>query len=100
MVGPCATPSKSKGKQPVVYSGESDDESSSTLKEILNESEVYQCTCIHTSTITLINYSALARGIDVNEVHPTIAESQPLTFLQKKKPSHTWLGLPKNSQAI
>jgi len=77
MVGPCITPSKSKGKQPVVCSGESDDESSSGLKEILNESEgVYQHTRICTGTIAFVNYSALARGIDVNEVHPVIAKSQ------------------------
>jgi len=58
MVGPCTTPSKSKGKQLVVYSGESDDESSSGLKEIQNESEgVYQHTRIRTGTIALVNYS-------------------------------------------
>jgi len=39
MVGPCTTPSKPKGKQSVVCSGESDDEPSSSLKEILRESE-------------------------------------------------------------
>jgi len=36
MVGPGTTPSKSKGKQLVICSGKSDDESSSGMKEILN----------------------------------------------------------------
>jgi len=41
-----------QGKQPVVYSGKSDDEPSSGLKETLSESEeVYQHTCIRTGTI-------------------------------------------------
>ena len=77
MVGPCTIPSKSKGKQSVVCSGESDDEPSSSLKEILSESEeMYQHTCIRTGTITPMNYSAIGRGIDVNEAHPAITESQ------------------------
>ena len=77
MVGPCTTPSKSKGKKPVICSSKSDDEPSSNLKEILRESEgKYQHTHIRTGTITPINYSALVRGIDVNKAHPAITESQ------------------------
>jgi len=77
MVGPCTTPSKYKKKQSVVCFGESDDELSSGLKEILRESErVYQHTRIRTGTITPMNYNALTRGIDVNEAHPVIAKSQ------------------------
>ena len=65
----------SKGKQPVFLSDESDDEPSSGLKEILSELErVYQHTRIHTSIIDPVNYSALGRGIDVNEAYPAIAE--------------------------
>jgi len=39
MVDLCTSSSNSKGKQPVVCSSESNDESSSGLKEILSESE-------------------------------------------------------------
>ena len=85
MVGPYATPSMSQGKQPVVCSDESDDEPSSDLKEILSESErVYQHTRISTGTIALVNYSALAKGIDVNEVYPSIAESHASNSTEKK----------------
>ena len=75
MVGPCTISSKSNGKQSVVCSDESDDESSSGLKEILNGLErVYQHICIQTGTIAAVNYSALPRGIYMNEVHPTITK--------------------------
>jgi len=39
MVSPCTTLSKFEGKQPVVCSSESNNEPSSSLKEILSESE-------------------------------------------------------------
>ena len=82
MVGPCTTLSKSKGKQLVVCSGESDDEPSSGLKEILCELEgVYQHIRIRTGTIALVNYSALTRGIEVNDTHPPLRNPRPLTLL-------------------
>jgi len=57
-------------------SSESEDEPSSGLKEILSKSEgVYQHTSIWTGTIIPLKYNALARGIDMNEPYPTIAES-------------------------
>jgi len=63
-------------KQPVICSGESNDELSLGLKEIQSESEgVYQDTRIQTSTIILVNYSALAKDIEVNEAHAAIIES-------------------------
>jgi len=82
MVGPCTTPSKSKEKQPIICSDESNDESSSDLKEILNESEgVFQHTHIRIGTIAPVNYNALARGIDVNEAYPTSRNHMHLTLL-------------------
>ena len=58
--------SRSRGKQPVVSSDES-----------VTESEgVYRHTRTRTRVIPLINYSTLARGIEVNDSHSTIAESQ------------------------
>ena len=66
MVGLSTTPSKTKGKQPIVSSDESDTE----------PEEVYQHTRTRTSTVTPINYSALARGIEVSESHSAVAESQ------------------------
>ena len=40
---------------------------------------MYRHTRIRTGTITPVNYSALARGVDVNEAHPAIAKSH--TFI-------------------
>ena len=37
---------------------------------------VCRYTRIRISTVTLINYSALARGVEVSESHSTVAESQ------------------------
>ena len=48
MVGLCITLSKPKGKNPVVCSGESNNESSSGLKEILNKSEGGTSTLVST----------------------------------------------------
>ena len=58
--------SRSKEKQPVVNSGESDTEPEG----------VYRHTRTRTGVIAPINYSALARGIKVNDSHSAIAESQ------------------------
>ena len=74
MVDPSTSPSKSKGKQTIVSSDESDDEPSG-LRELLTELEgVYQHTRTRTSTIAPVNFNALARGMEVREAHSTIAE--------------------------
>ena len=96
MVGQCTTPSKYKGKQPVICSTESDDEPSSGLKKILSESEgVYQHTCIWTGTVALVNYSTLARGIKVNEAHAAIAESQASNSSTEKDAFAYMAGTPE-----
>jgi len=66
MVGPSSTPSKSRGKQPVVSSDESDTEPEG----------VYQHTRTRTSAVAPIDYSARAWGIEVSESHSTIVKSQ------------------------
>ena len=58
--------SGSRGKQPVVSSDESDTEPEG----------VYRHTRTRTGVIAPINYSALARGIEVNDSHSAITESQ------------------------
>ena len=96
MVGPCTTPSKSKGKQPIVCYGESNDEPSSGLKKILSGSEgVYQHPHIQTGTIALMNYSAVTRGMDVNEAHSAITESHASNFSTEKKVLAYMVGTPK-----
>jgi len=75
MVGPSFTPKKSKGKQLAVSSEESDIDRSSGLKDILVEPEgVYQYTRTRTGTIAPVDYSLLAREIEVND--DAIVESQ------------------------
>ena len=66
MTDPITTPSKTKGKQPIVSSDESDTEPEG----------VYWHTYTRTCIITPVDYSALAWGIEVNESHSAIAESQ------------------------
>ena len=96
MVGLCTTPSKSKGKQSVVCSGESDDELSFGLKKILSESKgMYQHTCIRTGTIALVNYSALAKGIEVNEAHLAIVESHASNSSTEREAYAYMVGTPK-----
>jgi len=46
---------------------------------------MYQCTSIRTGTIALVNHSVLARGIEVNEAHPTIAKSQDFNSSTEKE---------------
>ena len=65
MVGPSTTPSRTKGKQPIVRS----DESGTELEG------VYRHTCSRIGVIALMNYSALAWGIEVSEAHYAIVES-------------------------
>ena len=77
MMGSSSTPSKSKGKQLVVSSEESDADRSLGLKDILLEPEgLYWHTRTRTGIIALVDYSLLARGIKVNDEHSAIVESQ------------------------
>ena len=77
MVGPSSTPSKSKGKKLAFSSKESDADKSLGLKDVLGEPErVYRHTRTHTGTITLVDYSLLAREIKVNDEHYAIIRSQ------------------------
>ena len=57
--------SRSKGKQLAVSSDESDTE----------PEEVYRHTRTQTGALPPIDYNALARGIEINDSHSTIAES-------------------------
>ena len=66
VMGPSTTPSKTKGKQPIVSSDESDPEPEG----------VYQHTCTRTGVIAPVDYSALTRDIKVSESHSAIAKSQ------------------------
>ena len=46
---------------------------------------VYRHTCTRTGAVAPINYSALARGIEVNESHSAVAESQASnSFIEKE----------------
>jgi len=64
MAGPSTTPSKSKEKQLAVSSDESN-----TKPE-----GVYRHTRTRNGAVSSVDYSALARGIEVSESHPTITE--------------------------
>jgi len=66
VVGPRTTLSKTKGKQPIVSSDESDTEPEG----------LYRHTCTRTGVIAPVDYSVLARGIEVSELHSIIVESQ------------------------
>ena len=66
MVGPSTTPNRTKGKQPIVSSDESDSEPEG----------VYRHTRTRTGVIAPVDYSVLARGVEVSESHSAIAESQ------------------------
>ena len=65
MAGPSATPSRSKEKQPIVSSDESDTELEG----------VYWHIRTWTGTVVPVDYSALARGIEVSGLLSSIAES-------------------------
>ena len=95
MVEPSTSPSKSKRKHPIVSSDESDDEPSG-LRELLTEpEEVYQHTHTQTGTITPVNYSALAHGIEVKEAHSAIAESQASNSSVEKEAFAHMAGTPE-----
>jgi len=79
MVGSSFTPSKSKGKQLDVSSKVLDVDRSPGFKDILVKPEgVYRHTRTCTRTIALVDYSLLAREIEVNDDHFAIVESQSL----------------------
>jgi len=65
IAGPSATLSRSREKQPAVSSDESDTE----------PERVYRHTRTRTDAVAPVDYSALARGIEVSESHSAIAES-------------------------
>ena len=71
--------SRSRGKQPAVCSDESDTE----------PERVYRHTRTRTGVIPPINYNALARGIEVNDSHSAIAESQASNSSIEKRPLYT-----------
>jgi len=76
VVGPNITQSKTKGKQPIVSSDESDPEPEG----------VYQHTCTRTGVIAPVDYSALTRDIEVSESHSAIAKSQASNSSVEKEP--------------
>jgi len=58
---------------------------SSGLKKILIEPKrIYKCTQIQTGAITPVDYNLLARGIDINDEHSAIAESQSSNSYKEK----------------
>ena len=65
IVGPSTIPSRSKEKQPIVSSDETDTEPEG----------VYRHTRTRTGVVAPVDYSALARGIEVSESHSAIMES-------------------------
>ena len=67
--------SRSRGKQPAVSSDESDTEPEG----------VYRHTRTRTGVIPSIDYNALARGIEVNDSHSAIAESQASNSSMEKE---------------
>ena len=85
MVGPNTTRSRSKGKQPVVSSDESDTEPEG----------VYQHTRTRTGVVAPVDYNALARGIEVSESHSAIAESQASNSSVEKEAFAIWQVLLK-----
>ena len=75
MAGPSTKLSRSRKKQPAVSSDESDDEPEG----------VYRHTRTRTGVVAPVDYSALARGIEVSESHSVIAESQALNSSVEKE---------------
>jgi len=96
MVGPSFTPSKSKGKQLTVSSEESNADRFSSLKDILIEPKgVYQHTRVRMGAIVLVDYNLLARGIEVNDNHSAIIESQSSNSSSEITIFLTWRKLPR-----
>ena len=60
------------------------------------ESErVYRHTCTQTGAVAPVDYSALARGIEISESHSTIAESQTSNFSVEKEAFAYMTGTPE-----
>jgi len=79
MVGPSSTQSKSKGKQLAVSLEESDADQSPSFKDDLVKPEgVYRHTRTCIGAIIPVNYSLLAREIEVNDEHSAIIKSRSL----------------------
>ena len=96
-VGPSFTPNKSKGKQLAVSSEESDVNWSPGLKHIPVEPKgVYRHTRTYIEAIVLIDYSLLARGIEVNDEHSAIIESQYLNSSSEITAFAYMAGTPKD----
>jgi len=96
MVGPCTTPSKSKGKKLAINSKELGAERSLSLKNIVIKSEgIYWYTGIHTGIITPVDYNILARGIKVNDEHSAIVESQSWNSYAGKEAFTYMVGTPE-----
>ena len=73
MVELSSTPSKSKWKQLAVSSEELNVDRSTGLKDILVKPKgVYQHTRTHMGTIVSVDYSLLAKEIEVNDEHSAI----------------------------
>ena len=79
--------SRSREKQPAVSSDESDTEPES----------VYRHTRTQTGAVAPINYSALARGIEVNESHSAVAESQTSNSSIEKEAFAYMTNIPKET---
>jgi len=75
MADPSTARSRSREKQPVVSFDESDTEPEG----------VYRHTRTRSGAIAPVDYNALARGIEVSELHSAIAESQvSSSFVEKE----------------
>ena len=91
MVGLSFIPNKSKEKQLAVRSEESDADRSSGLKDVLIKLEgVYWHTRTRTRTIAPVDYSLLARRIEVNNEHSAIIEPSLRTLVRGQPPLLTW----------
>jgi len=96
MMEPSSTLSKSKGKQLVVSLEESDVDRSPGLKDILIEPEgFYRHSRTRTGTISPVDYSLLARRIELNDEHSAIIESQSSNSSLKTTAFAYMAGIPE-----
>ena len=79
--------SKSRGKQSAVSSDESD----------MEPEGVYRYTRTRTGAVAPVDYSALARGIEVSESHSVIAESQASNTSIEKEVFASMTNTPKET---
>jgi len=82
---PSTTLSRTKRKQAIVSSDESD----------IEPEGVYRHTRTQTDVIALVDYSALARGIEVSKSHFAIAESQASNSSVEKEDSAYMASTPE-----